>query len=263
MVIPASGESLITSIKKYKITHLSIVSIQLQRLLNEPDIKETAGYLKAVLLGGSAFSEKLINQAYDLNLKLYTTYGLTEMASQVTTTTAGDSKEKKLTSGKLLKHREIKINNSGEILVRGKTLFKGYFHQRKLITPFDDEGWLATSDLGNIDSDGYLTVTGRKDNMFISGGENIHPEEIEQVLTCSDNIETAIVVPVSDNEYGFRPVAFIRYKDKKTKFNSNDLNLPHYKIPIRFFDLAADLLNNSLKPNRKRLQELAEKLIKN
>ena len=74
----------------------------------------------------------------------------------------------------------------------------------------DNDGWLHTGDLGKLDSTGQLYVLGRKDNMIISGGENISPEEIEQVLHTFPEVHESIVVPVPDSRFGQRPVAFIR-----------------------------------------------------
>ena len=71
---------------------------------------------------------------------------------------------------------------SGEILVRGETLFAGYVEGEDLDRPLDAEGWFHTGDLGELDENGYLRVGGRVDNLFISGGENVQPEEIEDAL---------------------------------------------------------------------------------
>ena len=86
-----------------------------------------------------------------------------------------------------------------EILVKGKTLFNGYVTKR-LITPFDKKGWFHTGDLGILTKGKYLRVIGRKDNMFISGGENIQPEEIEKHILKLKGIADAIVVPKKDKQ---------------------------------------------------------------
>ncbi|MCX7008985.1 MAG: o-succinylbenzoate--CoA ligase, partial [Kiritimatiellaeota bacterium] len=97
--------------------------------------------------------------------------------------------------------------------------------------------WFATGDLGALDADGYLTVHGRKDNMFISGGENIQPEEIEQALLALPGVAAAVVLPRADKEFGARPVAFVQCA---RKISGEKLRaalrgkLPAYKVPVEF-----------------------------
>ncbi len=172
-------------------------------------------------------------------LPIHTSYGLTEMASQVTATPPGASREELRTSGRPLPHREISISEEGEVLVRGETLFTGYVKGDIIDRPLDVDGWFHTGDLGGLDADGFLRVRGRKDNLFISGGENIQPEEIEAALCRLDGIEDAVVVPVPDMEFGFRPVAFVRTTGGSVE--TEDLaralepTLPRFKIPVAFY----------------------------
>ena len=128
----------------------------------------------------------------------------------------------------------------------------------------DGDGWFHTGDLGSIDIDGCLTVTGRKDNMFVSGGENIYPEEIEGVILELRGIEEAVVVPVGHTKWGQRPVVFIRYvEEKPTETELKSLlerRLPTFKIPDRFFDwpVAGDQLPG--KPDRCYFKRLATEI---
>ncbi|MEE8430220.1 MAG: o-succinylbenzoate--CoA ligase [Candidatus Desulfatibia sp.] len=265
VVVPAPNDMPATAINRHKATHVSLVPTQLKSLLDETDSEQTPNCLRSVLLGGSLIPHKLIIQAHQKGLKLYTTYGLTETASQVTTTALDDPPEKLFTSGRILAHREIKISKESEILVRGKTCFKGYVEKDRLITPFDAEGWFGTSDLGDIDQDGYLTVTGRRDNMFISGGENIQPEEIEGVLARLPAIEDVMVVPVPSDKYGHRPVAFVKLQGGQ-KMNPESIisyledYLPRFKIPDRLYEWPDSIDQSGLKPNRRYFVRLAEKM---
>ncbi len=243
-------------------THVSLVAAQLQQVLNDADTITALKSASAILLGGGAIPPSLIQNAFNLNLPIYKSYGCTEMSSQITTTRPADSFEHLCTSGKLLKQRELKIADDGEIMVRGKTLFQGYVEGEKIVSPVDEDGWYHTADLGKIDANGYLTVLGRKDNMFISGGENIFPEEIERVLEDLDGIEGAIVVPVHDPKFGQRPAAFLRLNpdtsipDLPLEFLKS--KLPSYKIPDHFFDWPEQ---DGLKPNRRLLQAQAEHVL--
>ncbi|MDQ3864187.1 MAG: AMP-binding protein, partial [Actinomycetota bacterium] len=128
------------------------------------------------------------------------------------------------------------ISERGEILVRGETLFAGYVEGEELDRPLDAGGWFHTGDLGELDENGYLRVRGRMDNLFISGGENIQPEEIEEALCRLEGIHEAVVVPVPDEEFGARPVAFVRTDDGELEDLARKLEpvLPRFKIPISF-----------------------------
>lgn len=97
----------------------------------------------------------------------------------------------------------------GEIEGRGETLFCGYLSGDEIDPALNDEGWFATRDKGHFTSQGALVVEGRLDNGFISGGENIQPEVIEQRLVDHPSVAQALVVPVPHPEWGERPVAFI------------------------------------------------------
>ena len=207
IALPGHGTPIGDSIADLGATHVSLVSTQLLRLLREDT--ELAG-LKAVLMGGGPVSASLVDEALSRGLPIHTSYGLTEMASQVTTTPPGASLEALRTAGRVLPEREVSISEEGEILVRGATLFAGYVEGKTLDLPLDTDGWFHTGDLGELDENGYLRVLGRKDNLFISGGENIQPEEIEEVLAALPGVEAAVVVPVDDPEFGQRPVAFVR-----------------------------------------------------
>lgn len=266
VVMPVAKESVAESMARYAITHLSLVSTQLQRLLNGLPSAETLKALKAILLGGSAVPPSLISRAHEAGLPIRTTYGLTEMASQVTTTGPHEAMEGVTHSGRVLDYRQLRIDD-GEILVRGKTLFKGYVEEESTALPLDDGGWFRTGDLGRLDSDGCLSCTGRKDNMFISGGENIHPEEIEGVLYRMSDILETLVVPMAEEEFGFRPGAFVRLREDKAMDETEmisflERHLPRFKIPIRFFKWPEKMGGGTFKPDRGHFRKLAHVLKK-
>ncbi|MBS0620416.1 MAG: AMP-binding protein [Verrucomicrobia bacterium] len=166
-------------------THLSLVPTQLFR--QKDTLPKT---LTCILLGGAPIPSSLLTA----DLPLFTTYGMTEMSSMITL------------NGKLLPERQLKIGPDGEIYVRGKTLFQGYWNGQEIEQVGE---WFATRDLGAYDMQGHLQILGRKDRLFISGGENIQPEEIEKALLSLPGIQMATVLPIEDPEFGKRPVAFI------------------------------------------------------
>lgn len=238
MAIPESGESIERAQERYGVTHLSLVPTQLYRLLSGAGVPDSFSRVKAILLGGAPTPPAVMAEALRRRWPVYASYGLTEMASQVCTMTPSSPPEKRMTSGRVLRHREIRIAPDGEILVRGATLFNGYLGADGIDSMRDAEGWFATGDLGEVDADGYLTVRGRKDNLFISGGENIQPEEIEGWLASMPEVEEAAVAPRSDAEFGARPVAFIRWRGEAVADDELRARLarvlPKYKIPLAF-----------------------------
>jgi O-succinylbenzoic acid--CoA ligase len=233
VALPQQGTPPGEAIAGYGATHVSLVSTQLLRLLRED---AGPGGLEAVLMGGGPIPAFLVDEAVSRGLPVHTSYGLTEMASQVTTTPPGASREELRTAGRVLPHREVAISEGGEILVRGETLFAGYVEGTEWNLPLDADGWFHTGDLGELDDNGYLRVRGRTDNLFVSGGENVQPEEIEEILCRLEGIDEAVVVPVPDKEFGARPVAFVRTDDLEPGDLARELEpvLPRFKIPISF-----------------------------
>jgi O-succinylbenzoic acid--CoA ligase len=261
-VLMSGNKSLADVIAGQNITHLSVVPTQLYRLLAEKISAKHLRPLQAILLGGGPSADTLIKKAVRKQLPLYLTYGLTEMASQVATTknVLRMKRPDARNAGQVLLYRKLKVNNQGEILVKGLTLFKGYIKNRKIYLPLDKNGWFHTGDLGRIDFRGNLFVLGRKDNMFISGGENIYPEEIERYLKEINGIANALVVPVADKEFGQQPAAFIKFvKNKKIGVKqivaSLQKKIARYKIP-RFF-LPWPKNYNVWKPQREDFMNLA------
>jgi O-succinylbenzoic acid--CoA ligase len=284
MVVPSEKLTLAETLTNKKISHLSLVPTQLQRLLQSSDGIDSLLQLKLILLGGSPIPETLLDQSEELGLNINTTYGSTEMASQVATG--------KKDNHRILPFREVRISSEKdacpEIEVRGKTRFLGYLYESGLSQPFDKNGWFKTGDIGALDVNptkiknfqpenynvGYrktlndqsdivhtLTVLGRKDNMFISGGENIHPEEIERVMYESGMLDEAIVVPVKDVEFGKRPVAFVQYKKSA---NETELvqflkqQLISFKVPDLLLPWPEET-EPGLKPRREKLSHQAQR----
>jgi O-succinylbenzoic acid--CoA ligase len=261
VVLPTAHKSLLLEIQSQGVTHLSLVSTQLQRLLTEIESSQTKPAVKSILLGGSAIPDTLIQKGLDLGLPLYLSYGSTEMATQITTTLRiTESTAQPYSSGKPLAGVDLIIDHSGEILVSGPMLSPGYLEQGEIIDIRDDDGWFHTGDVGYLEVNGELTITGRMDNQFISGGENIQPEHIEMALVKHSGIISAVVVPNPDPEFGFRPVAFIQLSEQAV--SANELteylrnSLPGYMIPTSFYLIPDELLNANLKLPRQQLKGL-------
>jgi O-succinylbenzoic acid--CoA ligase len=256
VVIPEPGESLDDVIRREAITHVSLVATQLRRLLaNDEAAYNLKGY-RRVILGGGPVPTWLSEDAKERALPLVASYGATEMASMWTAGNEG--------AGRLLPSRELKISPEGEVCVKGPMLFKRYVAADH-INPFDDDGFYRTGDLGRVDDQGNLHILGRRDNMFISGGENIHPQEVELALLNHPLVDEAVVVGIPDVKWGERPVAFVRLVDANPFLEGDlkeylSLTLPSFKIPDRFFEWPREELGR-LKPSRTTLRQVAESLI--
>jgi O-succinylbenzoic acid--CoA ligase len=254
VVIPNSHDSILKSISDLQISHVSLVATQFQRILEDSTAIHPLRKMKAILLGGSAIPKDLIQTALAHELPVYVSYGSTEMASQVCTTTSSHRAEALTSSGTLLANRDLVISHEGEILVKGDTLAQGYLDGNDLINLRDKEGWFHTGDVGYVDPQGALTVTGRMDNQFVSGGENIQPEHIENILNKIPDIAQAIVLPQSDDEFGKRPVAFLQLINTNISLEELEKNLrkslPGYMIPIAFYRLPEHLTTDLIKISR-------------
>ncbi len=262
MVIPDSGEDLVGAITRHNATHVSIVPTQLAGLL-ETDAFDLPPGFKAFLVGGSACSSALLQKAQEKRWPLYATYGMTETASQITTMPPDAPPVRRInTTGKALRYRELNIAPDGEILVRGPCVCSGYWQDGAIVPVVDATRWLYTGDLGTIDNEGYLTVSGRKDNLIISGGENIQPEEIEAALMAISGIRQALVVAVPEARYGMRPVAFVQADTMEPAAWRSSLatTLEAFKIPDAFHAWPPDMLD-AVKPSRATLAALALRLV--
>ena len=261
VAVPGKDEPLADAIPGLGATHVSLVATQLYRLLREKRGRAALLGLKAILLGGGPAPAALIEEALCAGARLVTSYGSTEMSSQATASRPGDPPEALRTAGRPLAFRQLAVAEDSEILVRGRTLFRGYAEGTQVHSARDAFGWFHTGDIGHLDADGRLAVAGRRDTMFISGGENIHPEEIEREILRFPGVLEAIVAPAPDPEFGVRPVAFLRTGDGSLPDEAEldrflRLTLPGFKMPQRY--LRWPDLVEGMKPDRRTLATLAQ-----
>ena len=174
-------EGVARAIAEDGVTVISVVPTMLIRLLEaEVDLSG----LRAVLVGGGPAPASTIEEALSRGAAVIQTYGLTEACSQVTTLEVKEARRKVGSVGRPLLTSHLRIEN-GEILVQGPTV-----SAREV----DADGWLHTGDLGWIDDEGFLYVEGRTDDLIISGGENVMPAEVEDVLVGHPDVLEAAVV---------------------------------------------------------------------
>ncbi|HGY1777899.1 TPA: o-succinylbenzoate--CoA ligase [Citrobacter amalonaticus] len=225
-------------------THASLVPTQLWRLL----VNQTPVALKAVLLGGAAIPVALTGQARAQGIRCWCGYGLTEFASTVCAKEADGLAD----VGMPLPGREVRIVN-GEVWLRAASMAEGYWRNGKLVPLVNDEGWFATRDRGVL-NDGKLTIAGRLDNLFFSGGEGIQPEEVERVIVAHPHVLQAFIVPVEDAEFGHRPVAVVEYDADVAQRELSDWvkdKLARFQQPVHWLSLPAELKNGGIKISRR------------
>lgn len=203
ILIEANNTSLLESLESLPVTHLSLVPTQLYRLLLQEEFHSETLQLRHILVGGGPCNEQRLKQAEQRGFKAYMSYGSSEMSSQIATRKVGSG----IGAGRLLAGTGIKFEDD-EICLRGPTLCLGYWQAGQCRSPSDAQGWYHTQDLGALVGDDLL-IAGRRDNLFVCGGENIQPETIEALLLTHPQILAAIVVGRDSEEYGQQPVAFI------------------------------------------------------
>jgi O-succinylbenzoic acid--CoA ligase len=188
------------SLEDRGITVLSLVATMLTRLL---DAGADLSRPRAILVGGGPVPKEPLEEAIGRGATVVQTYGLTEACSQVTTLAPADAHRKLGSAGRPLLTTHLRIQD-GEILVQGPTVAPGRS---------DADGWLHTGDLGRIDEDGFLYVEDRIDDMIVSGGENVVPAEVEQVLLRHPDVADAAVVGREDPEWQQAVTAVVVLED--------------------------------------------------
>jgi O-succinylbenzoic acid--CoA ligase len=211
-----------------RVTLASLVGTTLQRLL---EAGASLNALRCVLVGGGPVTPGALERAIALGAPVAPTYGLTEAASQVTTLPPGEARAHPGSAGPPILPAEIRTED-GVVLVRGPNVAPG---------ETDPDGWLRTGDLGWIDENGHLHPTGRFDDVIVSGGENVLPEEIEVALRTHPAVADAAVAGREDPEWQQAVVAVVVLRDGK-RVSEAELSvfcrqrLAPYKVPkeIRF-----------------------------
>ena len=238
-----------------EVSHVSLVPTQLQRWFDYLTERPQPIQTQAVLLGGTQIPVKLTQALNELGVRSYSGYGMTEMASTV----FAKQSDGKIGVGQPLLGREFKLVNE-EVWLKGAGLAMGYWRDGWVDQLTNTEGWFQTKDKGQW-LDNELVIQGRLDNMFISGGENIQPEEIEKVIAQSDLVKQVFVLPKYDEEFGHRPVAIIEFHTSFNESAVESLNvflqgrLERFKQPVAYYELPKDLIQGAIKISRKALAD--------
>ena len=187
------------------VTLISVVPTMLRRLLllEDPAWAPTRE-LRAVLVGGAPFPDELRKQAAKRGVPTLATYGCTEACSQVTTQRREQSGQPG--SGAVLSGVEVRIEDN-EIQIAGDVLMDGYLDRSGDGDHWTSDGWFRTGDFGRFLSDGQLWVGGRRDDLIITGGENVAPREVEAWLETVPGVESACVFSLPHPDWGEEVVA--------------------------------------------------------
>jgi len=236
-------------------THASLVPTQLWRLLNS----HHPVALKAVLLGGAEIPVELTEQARKQGIRTFCGYGLTEFASTVCAKEADGAPD----VGSALPGRDLQVVN-GEVWIRAESMAAGYWRDGALLPLVNEQGWFATRDRGEW-HDGRLTILGRMDNLFFSGGEGIQPEALERVIVSHPQVSQVFIVPLDDAEYGQRPVAVVECEpgtDITLLPEWVQGRLARFEQPVHWLALPSELKNGGIKISRQALRQWVNALLR-
>jgi O-succinylbenzoic acid--CoA ligase len=252
------------------IAGVSLVPTMLARLLDHRGARPAPAGLEVLLLGGAAASPELLARARFAGYPVCPTYGLTEATSQVAT--ARPQRPGAARPAPMLplpgvvvrivaEGEDAAAGEPGEIVVGGPTVMQGYLDDPAATALALRDGWLHTGDIGFVDDAGGLHVLDRRDDLIVSGGENVYPAEVEAVLVGHPSVAEAGVAGVPDADLGSRVVAWIVANDAAT-LDSRALaefcrtHLAGFKLPREFRFVSALPRTAAGKLQRRRLADL-------
>lgn len=229
-----SEQVVLEALKTYEVTMVSLVPTVLQRIVE----RIQAPTLRAILLGGEFIPMPLLQECAQRNLPVYKTYGMSETFAQSTTFSIQEYPNKLASVGYPLQGVTIEIRNPdeegvGEVWLSSPMLMKGYLNKEPI------KGAFNTDDIGYVDKNGFLYLLNRRKDIIISGGENIYPKEIEDVLYEMNGINECAVIPITDSKWGQVPVLCVVTNRSEEDISQYLLSrLAKYKVPKRmiYFD---------------------------
>ncbi len=274
LVIPESlgSEDLRKALDDLSPAFTSLVSTQLSRLLD-------AGWkpgkeLRTVLLGGGFTDEQLIREAVDAGCRIANVYGSTETSAFIAALNPDSVVRKPASSGKALGKSEVFIvddtlkrlprGNSGEILIRGNSVFHGYYKDDETTGNKLKDGKFCTGDIGYLDDEGDLFVEARRTDLIVTGGENVNPVEVENTLNKIRGIKDSCVFALQDREWGqLVAAAVVTDKDISTDEISKTMKdkISGFKVPKKYFRLEKIPRTSLGKIMREKVKEEIETLI--
>ncbi len=244
------------------ISTMSVVPYMLKKLLDRRATSQPyQANFRCMLLGGGPIDRQTLTRCQHYQIPVVQSYGMTETCSQIVALSSADAATKIGSAGQPLFLTQLKLApQTSEILLKTPALTPGYLNRPEALPAKQTaDGWYRTGDVGHLDADGFLYVDGRLDDMIISGGENIFPDEIEAVYAENPDIAEIAVIGVEDPEWGQVPVAFVvssKPVSSAKLIAYGRQRLAHYKVPKAFYRLEHLPMNAGGKVQRYRLREV-------
>lgn len=242
------------------VTIMSVVPFMLKKLIQQQNKTNTHynSAFRCMLLGGGTIDRETLEICLQRSIPVVQCYGMTETCSQIVALRSADALLKLGSVGQPLFSTQLKLSKDGEILLKTPALTPGYLNLPDKLPSKMIDGWYRTGDIGHLDKEGYLYIDGRADEMLISGGENIFPQEVEQVYQRYPQINEVAVVGQNDSVWGQIPVAFVvsdRRLSTTKLMNYGYEHLARYKVPQQYIFVSELPKNASGKIRRFMLRE--------
>ncbi|MCT3201117.1 o-succinylbenzoate--CoA ligase [Limosilactobacillus reuteri] len=242
------------------VTIMSVVPFMLKKLIQQQNKTNTHynSAFRCMLLGGGTIDRETLEICLQRSIPVVQCYGMTETCSQIVALRSVDALLKLGSVGQPLFSTQLKLSKDGEILLKTPTLTPGYLNLPDKLPSKMIDGWYRTGDIGHLDKEGCLYIDGRADEMLISGGENIFPQEVEQVYQRYPQINEVAVVGQNDSVWGQVPVAFVvsdRRLSTTKLMNYGYEHLARYKVPQHYIFVSELPKNASGKIRRFMLRE--------
>lgn len=246
-------EAVLEAIGKYRVTIFEAAATMYRMMLEECDISQyDLTSLKVCYTGGERIPISLLREYQERNITICQIFGLTE-TSTVTWLSKEDGVRKMGSVGRPVLHGEMRIvkeegedirpGEVGEIIVGGPIIMGGYWNNPRLTEETIRDGWLHTGDLATIDDEGFVYIKDRKKDMFISGGLNVYPAEIEKVYLDHPKVSDVAVIGVPDPKWGEAGKAFLVLREGQAMIQQEAIDfcrekIANYKIPkfVQFVD---------------------------
>ncbi|MFR0531201.1 o-succinylbenzoate--CoA ligase [Limosilactobacillus reuteri subsp. suis] len=242
------------------VTIMSVVPFMLKKLIQQQNKTNTHynSAFRCMLLGGGTIDRETLEACLQRSIPVVQCYGMTETCSQIVALRSVDALLKLGSVGQPLFSTQLKLSKDGEILLKTPALTPGYLNLPDKLPSKTIDGWYRTGDIGHLDKEGYLYIDGRADEMLISGGENIFPQEVEQVYQRYPQVNEVVVVGQNDSVWGQVPVAFVvsdRRLSTTKLMNYGYEHLARYKVPQHYIFVSELPKNASGKIRRFMLRE--------
>ena len=247
----------------------SMVPTMLEQLMEDRFFRVHFGF-KAILLGGGPITIQFIDKAITRGLPIVSSYGMTETCAQIAAnpllqpsgayipkTSIGKPFSPNKVEIRDENGKNVSVNESGQIWLKGPQVFDGYLDENLNKNAFDDDGWFNTGDFGHLNRKGHIFIETRRTDLIITGGENVAPVDVENVLNSSKHVKESGVIGVPDKKWGQKVVAY--FVPSSNSFDIDELKLElksmlkGFQIPKEFIPIAKLPKTETFKIQRQKL----------